>query len=37
VLLALHVDWLTHAEMDAKGQREGYERLIARMMRSTYP
>lgn len=37
VLLALHIAWLEHSEVDPSRQQEGYERVIARIMRSTYP
>jgi hypothetical protein len=37
VLLQLHTQWLLTHEQDAKGQQDGYERLIAALMRSSYP
>lgn len=37
VLLQLHIQWLLTHEQDAKGQQDGYERLVAALMRSSYP
>jgi uncharacterized phiE125 gp8 family phage protein len=37
VLLQLHTQWLLTHEQDAKGQQDGYERLIAALTRSSYP
>lgn len=37
VLLQLHIQWLLALEADAKGQQDGYDRLIYGLMRSSYP